>query len=82
MTAVVEPARLRDLVADVLDLEPGTVTDDDGPATLAEWTSMRHLQLIVTLEEVYQVSFAYEEVRDVPSVGFLRKLLLDKGAAA
>ncbi|WP_329101279.1 acyl carrier protein [Micromonospora sp. NBC_01699] len=82
MTAVVEPARLRDLVADVLELSPGTVTDEDSPATRSEWTSLRHLQLIVTLEEVYQVSFAYEEVRDVPSVGFLRDVLRRKGAAA
>lgn len=81
MTAVVEPARLHDLVADVLDLDPGTVTDEDTPATLPEWTSLRHLQLIVTLEEVYEVSFAYEEVRDVPSIGFLREALRGKGAA-
>ncbi|MEV0457301.1 acyl carrier protein [Catellatospora methionotrophica] len=81
MTTVAEPAQLHDLIADVLDLEPGTVTDADTPATLPAWTSLRHLQLVVTLEEVYAVSFAYEEVRDVPSIGFLRDLLRGKGAA-
>ncbi|MFJ9607938.1 acyl carrier protein [Kitasatospora sp. NPDC101176] len=82
MTAAAEPARLHALVAEVLDLGPAAVTDDDGPATLPEWTSLRHLQLVVTLEEVYRVSFAYEEVRNVPTIGRLRTVLRAKGVPA
>lgn len=67
------------LVADVLDVDAATVTDDDGPATLPEWTSLRHLQLIVTIEEAYRVSFTYDEVRVVPSIGALRDVLRAKG---
>lgn len=72
---------LTTLVADVLDLDPAGVTDDDGPATLPEWTSLRHLQLVVTLEEAYGISFAFDEVRAVPTVGALRAVLAAKGVA-
>jgi acyl carrier protein len=74
--------RLNVLVAEVLDVAPTNVTDEDGPATLPEWTSLRHLELVVTIEEAYGISFAFEEVRAVPNVGALREVLAAKGVAA
>lgn len=79
MTSIQESMRLLDIVAEVLEVDPAALTDDDGPATLPEWTSLRHLQLVVTLEEIYQVSFAYEEVKWMPSIGGLRTVLRSKG---
>lgn len=75
------PAQLNELVAAVLAVPVTSVTDEDGPATLPEWTSLRHLELVVTLEEAYGVSFAFEEVRSVPTVGALRAVLATKGCA-
>ncbi|RSM43810.1 acyl carrier protein [Amycolatopsis balhimycina DSM 5908] len=79
MTAARPQERLIELIADVLEVDPASVTDADGPATLPGWTSLRHLQLIVTLEETYRLSFAYEDVRQVDSVGGLRAVLRAKG---
>lgn len=69
------------IVADVLEADPRTVTDSAGPETLASWTSLRHLQLIVTLEEAYGVSFSYQEIRDLRTIGAVRHLLGAKGAS-
>ena len=82
MTAARPRERLTELVAEVLEVDPASVTDADGPATLPGWTSLRHLQLIVTLEETYRISFAYEEVRKVDSIGGLRAVLRAKGVPA
>ena len=82
MTAVREPARLLGIIADVLDVDADVVNDDDGPATLPEWTSLRHLELVVTLEEAYRISFSYEEIRNVASIGRLRTVLRTKGVSA
>lgn len=69
------------IVADVLEVDPGEVTDAAGPDTLPTWTSLRHLQLIVTLEETFGTSFAYHEIRDLRSIGDLRAALTAKTAA-
>jgi acyl carrier protein len=69
------------IVADVLEVDPGEVTDAAGPDTLPTWTSLRHLQLIVTLEETFGTSFAYHEIRDLRSIGDLRDALAAKTAA-
>ncbi len=70
---------LTEVVAGVLDVDPDEVTDQSGPDDIPTWTSLRHLQLVVTLEEVYGLSFAFEEIRDVRSVGALRDVLRAKG---
>ncbi|WP_430502696.1 acyl carrier protein [Micromonospora trifolii] len=73
---------LTEVVAGVLEVDPAEVTDDSGPQTIGTWTSLRHLQLVVTLEEVYGLSFAFEDIRDVRSVADLRAVLRAKGTAA
>jgi acyl carrier protein len=80
MTEAVKTTQFAEIVADVLEVDTDMVTDAAGPDTLPAWTSLRHLQLIVTLEESYQVSFSYQEVRNVRTVGHLRDVLRAKGA--
>jgi acyl carrier protein len=67
-------------VAGVLEVEPAELTDDMGPDQLDAWTSTRHIQLVVTLEEAYAVSFSYPEIRDLRTIGELRAVLKAKGA--
>jgi acyl carrier protein len=67
------------LVAGVLEVDPATITDDADQDTLPSWTSMRHIQLVVTLEEAYGLSFDYLEIRDARTIGDLRNVLRAKG---
>ncbi len=67
------------VVAGVLDLDPGQVADEDGPASVAQWTSRKHIELIVRLEEVYQVRFEHDEIFGIRSFGDLREALRRKG---
>lgn len=75
------PLNLSTLVGEILDLDPGQVTDALSRTTHAQWTSLRHLQLITTLEEITSVSFTSREMAEVDSVEQLRALLAAKGVA-
>jgi acyl carrier protein len=70
---------LTELVATVLDLPAGDVNDDLGPATHADWTSVKHLQLIVAMEDRYGLSFTRDEIRAIRSVRDAREGLLARG---
>jgi acyl carrier protein len=79
-----EPGRrgtavLADVVAAVLDLDPADVVDVAGPATLGSWTSRKHIELVVALEDAYGVSFSAQEIFGIRSVGDLRDTLRRKG---
>ena len=68
-----------DVIAGVLEVDPSEVTDNAGPDTIATWTSLRHLQLVGALEDVYGVSFTYREIRGLRSIGELRQVLRTRG---
>lgn len=72
-------SRLVQLVAGVLERPVTEIDGQTGPATAAEWGSLRHLQIIAAVEDAYGVSFAPREIRAVSSVGDLRDLLRRRG---
>jgi acyl carrier protein len=67
------------LVADVLEVDPHEITDLAGPQTLSTWTSLRHLQLVVVLEQAYGLTFSYRDVRQLSTVGEIRAALRARG---
>jgi acyl carrier protein len=73
---------LTEIVADVLEIPQPDVLDETGQGNCAEWTSLKHLQLVVALEEAYGVSFTSREIRDLNTVHAVRETLRGKGAPA
>jgi acyl carrier protein len=69
------------LVATVLEVSAADVGDETGPGTHPGWTSIKHLQLIVAIEENYSLSFSREEIRSMRSIGDFRRSLATKGVA-
>lgn len=67
------------VVAEVMGLPVERVSDDVGPATFGQWTSLRHIQLVAAIEDTYGVHFSPREVRSVRTVGGLRDILGSKG---
>lgn len=71
---------LTTIVADVLGIAPDRVVDSARPGELANWDSVRHVNLIMRLEKQYGVSFDYAEMTRLTSVGDIRSALREKGA--
>jgi acyl carrier protein len=55
-------ARVAAILADVLDLDVGDVGAKTSMETVAEWTSLDHLTVILALEEEFDLSFGDDEV--------------------
>ena len=70
---------LNQLVATVLELPLHDIDDKVGPATHESWTSLRHFQLVISVEENYGITLGKAEIRSVRSVGDLRRLITEKG---
>lgn len=66
-------------LSQALDVPAEQVTDDLGPAVMGSWTSLRHVQIIATMQRLYGVRFLPREVRSMRTVGQLRQILRDKG---
>jgi acyl carrier protein len=74
--------RLHEVVSEVLKQPITNVTDETSQKTVGSWDSLRHIELIMAIEEEFDVIFPPSEVSTMTSVAAIRHLLLKKGAAA
>lgn len=73
---------LNRIVADVLGIVEDEITDDTGPAVNAEWTSLRHVQIVAAVNQEFGVALTPRQARSCRSVGDLRKVLAERGHQA
>jgi acyl carrier protein len=59
--------RVREVMAQVLDLAPGEIGPELTPETSSAWTSLNHLMLISQLESEFGVVFSSTEVKELTS---------------
>ncbi|MEU9205631.1 acyl carrier protein [Streptomyces sp. NPDC048332] len=70
------------IVAEVLGVEETQIDDATGAATTAEWSSLRHVQIVAAVGREFGVRLTPRQARSCRSVGDLRKLLVEKGLPA
>ena len=71
--------RVRGLVARVVGAPLETIDDESGPDTVPGWDSFSHIDLALSLEVEFAVSFAPEELMDLVSVRLIKLVLREKG---
>jgi acyl carrier protein len=72
---------LEALIARLLDEPIERIDDGAGRQTLRNWNSLRHVELIIGLEDHFGVKFTRREVHDLSTVGAIRSALRGKGVA-
>jgi acyl carrier protein len=72
-------ADLRQLMADVFGVEVGQITEDASIDTIDAWDSVRHLNLVLALEERFAVSFTEQETVEILNYELIRAILRDHG---
>jgi acyl carrier protein len=74
--------RLKAIMADVLEISVEEINSDTSMDTLENWDSLLHLNLILALEEAFEVSFLVDEVKEMTDflkiVAILEKHLAGK----
>jgi len=61
--------RVRQIVADILDVDVNAVSLASSPDTIESWDSMQHLNLVLALEQTFGVTFVPEEIETMTTVG-------------
>lgn len=66
---------------EIFSVEPEKVTQETTINNLREWDSLKHLQMVMKLEQACGVKFEMAEIVEMDSVEKILKILNDKGAA-
>ncbi len=73
-------AELKQIFLDVLEID--SISENDSVETVKNWDSVRHLSLIMALEERFGVSFDAEQIPQLLSVRAIEEALGRRTMAA
>lgn len=59
--------RIKVVISAVLGLEIGMIHDEISPDTVEDWDSLKHMELIMALEEEFSVQFTDDEIMSMLS---------------
>jgi acyl carrier protein len=74
-------SKLSSIFASVLGEPENRITEDASPKTLYRWDSLRHVSLVMALEDEFGIMFSTSEIMSLSSVGGIRQTLVNKGVA-
>jgi acyl carrier protein len=72
--------RLYRTVADTLGVDIATLCESSSPATIDEWDSLSHLQLVMAIESEFGVRLAPDDVLRIRDLASMRTILAERGA--
>lgn len=70
--------KLFDVMVDVFQVDIGVITESAAPGTIKEWDSLKHMLLLMALEEEFEFRFTDDEMAKCISVTAILDILGDK----
>ena len=64
---MVDATRVKDVMAAVLEVDVLTIGDDASMDTISSWDSLRHMNLVLALEDAFGVSFPDDDAANATS---------------
>ena len=63
----------------ILGIQLADIRDDASPDTVEDWDSLKHLNLMIAIEEEFSISLLPEEVESMLSIGLIKQILSEHG---
>jgi acyl carrier protein len=71
--------RIRGVMAAIFGVPAASIPDDASPDNVANWDSVRHMSLILALEEEFGVRFDEEQIAELIRFDLIRSALVKLG---
>jgi acyl carrier protein len=73
--------RIEQAFAEVLGIPVEKINDETSPDNTPQWDSLQAMNLVVAIEEAFEVRLSTKEIVSMRNVGLVRKVLRAKGIA-
>lgn len=75
-------AKVENLLSEVLQMPASDITDDLTMKDVGAWDSLKHMELIVALEQSFEVQLSFDEIVAMQSVSAIKRVLRERGVAS
>jgi acyl carrier protein len=73
-------AKIRKIMSGILEVPADSITEATTMETVDTWDSLRHMEIIVALEEAFGIELAAEDLMEMTSLPEIMRVLAAKGA--
>lgn len=70
---------LKQVMATMLNVDPATINEDSSMDNVPTWDSLRHMNLVLALEEEFKVTIPDEDAGNITSYKLIKLVLNDLG---
>jgi acyl carrier protein len=70
--------RIKKVMSDVLNIDVSLINNESSPDNIENWDSLKHMNLIVALEEEFEIEFDDEEIVDSMNYALIVIILKSK----
>jgi len=74
--------KVENLLSEVLQMRASEITDDLTMKNVDAWDSLKHMELIVALEQSFDVQLSFDEIVAMQSVSEIKRVLRERGVAS
>jgi acyl carrier protein len=71
--------KLRGIMASCFNLEVSQINDESSVDDIEEWDSLKHLTLVISLEEAFNISFTMDQTVEILSLQLIKIVLAEHG---
>jgi len=71
-------ARIKNVISSVFEISESDINDDLSPETIESWDSLKHMNLIIALEEEFEVTFTDNEIFKMMNYASIKSIIIEK----
>ena len=72
--------RIKVVMAQIFNIDVNSITEQSSPENVERWDSLRHMQLILALEDEFGVTIADAAIPDLLSINAIEEGLRESGS--
>ena len=62
----------------VFEISTGEINDESSPDTIESWDSLKHMNMVVALEEEFKVKFTDDNITELINMKLIKVVLLER----
>ena len=74
--------KVENLLSEVLQIPSSEITDDLTMKAVDSWDSLKHMELIVSLEQSFEIQLSFDDIVAMQSVSEIKRVLRERGVTS